>query len=106
MRKKINANNFKNIDFLQAYYPGENVWKNFFEGYYHPINTGINAEENVIDRGYKANSNWNMLLSQYQEKYPEDYELFESFDDSDELDELEDKINFCSAYCPKPYYRK
>jgi hypothetical protein len=44
----------KNIDFLQAYYPGENVWKNFFEGYYHPINTGINAEENVIDRGIYA----------------------------------------------------
>ena len=36
-------------------------------------------KENVIDRGYKANSNWNMLLSQYQEKYPDDYELLQKF---------------------------
>lgn len=36
-------------------------------------------KENVVDRGYEANSNWNSNLIDYAKAYPEDYKLFCDF---------------------------
>ena len=34
----------EDLDLLQAYYPGEETWKNLFEGYYHPA-SAVRPEE-------------------------------------------------------------